>query len=221
MDFSRFTDSNAYKQALAGLLRRGGEVTDFIATAPEKAGQAILEGHEKNKALQAQAFANPNRPFQVTNQQAMGELGDRMLEGPMALAPIGMTRAELIKDGLNQATAYKQLQEANKSTYPKIPVANVFKNPQGKLPEGKIKSFDDIIEKQLDLPIKEIDINAIVPTQKNINFDNLKSVKNVKDAKDSILAVMHEGKYYLIDGHHRVANDILKNKDKIAVKVFE
>ena len=90
MDFSRFTDPNAYKQALAGLLRRGGEVTDFIATAPEKAGQAILEGHEKNKALQAQAFANPNRPFQVTNQQAMTELGDRMLAGPLSVAPVGM-----------------------------------------------------------------------------------------------------------------------------------
>jgi hypothetical protein len=92
MDFSRLTDPNAYKQALAGLLRRGGEVTDFIATAPEKAGQTILEGHEKNKALQAQAFANPNRPFQVTNQQAMGELGDRMLAGPLSVAPVGMTK---------------------------------------------------------------------------------------------------------------------------------
>jgi len=90
MDFSRLTDPNAYKQALAGLLRRGGEVTDYIATAPEKAGQAILEGHEKNKALQAQAFANPNRPFQVTNQEAMGELGDRMLAGPLSVAPVGM-----------------------------------------------------------------------------------------------------------------------------------
>jgi hypothetical protein len=90
MDFSRLTNPDAYKQALAGLLRRGGEVTDYIATAPEKAGQAILQGHERNKALQAQAFANPNRPFQVTNQQAMGELGDRMLAGPLSVAPVGM-----------------------------------------------------------------------------------------------------------------------------------
>jgi hypothetical protein len=92
MDFSRLTDPDAYKQALAGLLRRGGEVTDFIATAPEKAGQAILEGHEKNKALQAQAFANPDRPFQVTNEQAMTELGDRMLAGPLSVAPVGMIK---------------------------------------------------------------------------------------------------------------------------------
>ena len=102
MDFSRLTDPNAYKQALAGLLRRGGEVTDFIATAPEKAGQTILEGHEKNKALQAQAFANPNRPFQVTNKQAMTELGDRMLAGPLSVAPVGMIAyhgsPHLIKD---------------------------------------------------------------------------------------------------------------------------
>jgi len=91
MDFSRLSNPDAYKQALAGLLRRGGEVTDFIATAPEKAGQAILEGHEKNKALQAQAFANPNRPFQVTNKQPMTELGDRMLAGPLSVAPLGIT----------------------------------------------------------------------------------------------------------------------------------
>jgi hypothetical protein len=90
MDLSRLSNPDAYKQALAGLLRRGGEVTDYIATAPEKAGQAILQGHERNKALQAQAFANPNRPFQVTNQQAMGELGDRMLAGPLSVAPVGM-----------------------------------------------------------------------------------------------------------------------------------
>jgi hypothetical protein len=102
MDFSRLTDPQAYKQALASLLRRGGEVTDFIATAPEKAGQAILEGHEKNKALQAQAFANPNRPFQVTNQQAMGELGDRMLAGPLSVAPVGMTRADVIKKAFEE-----------------------------------------------------------------------------------------------------------------------
>jgi hypothetical protein len=91
MDFSRLTNPDAYKQALAGLLRRGGEVTDYIATAPEKAGQTILEGHQRNKELQAQAFANPNRPFQVTNQQAMGELGDRMLAGPLSVAPAGIT----------------------------------------------------------------------------------------------------------------------------------
>ena len=92
MDFSRLTDPDAYKQALAGLLRRGGEVTDYIATAPEKAGQAIIEGHERNKALQAQAFANPNRPFQVTDANAMSQLGDRMLGGPLSVAPVGMTK---------------------------------------------------------------------------------------------------------------------------------
>jgi hypothetical protein len=90
MELGRLSNPESYKNALSGLLRRGGEVTDFIATAPEKAGQAILEGHEKNKALQAQAFANPNRPFQVTNQQAMTELGDRMLAGPLSVAPVGM-----------------------------------------------------------------------------------------------------------------------------------
>lgn len=90
MDFGRITDPNAWKQAMAGLLRRGGEVTDYIQEAPQKAGEAILEGHKRNQALQSQAFANPNRPFQVTDYQAMSELGDRMLAGPLSVAPVGM-----------------------------------------------------------------------------------------------------------------------------------
>lgn len=102
MDFGQITNPNAWKQAMAGLLRRGGEVTDYIQEAPYKAGQAIIEGHERNKALQSQAFANPNRPFQVTDAKAMSQLGDRMLAGPLSVAPVGMIAyhgtPHLIKD---------------------------------------------------------------------------------------------------------------------------
>jgi len=93
MDFSRLTDPQAYKDALAGLLRRGTEVGEYIQQAPTKVGQSILEGQKRNQELMAQAFSNPDRPFQVTNQQAMGELGDRMLSGPLSIAPVGMIKS--------------------------------------------------------------------------------------------------------------------------------
>lgn len=116
---------------------------------------------------------------------------------------------------------HKGLKEANKSTFPKIPVGNVFKNAIGKLPNSKVNLADEAIEKEKDLPFEEIALENIVPTQKNINFDNLKKVKDIKDAKDSIIAVEHEGKYYLIDGHHRVANDILRNLDKVKARIYK
>lgn len=91
-NWGKLTDSDAWKQSLANLLRKGEDVGQYIAEAPSKAGQAILEGHAKNQALQAKAFANPNNPLQVTDYQAMGELGDRMLQGPLSVAPVGMTK---------------------------------------------------------------------------------------------------------------------------------
>lgn len=65
------------------------------------AGNAILEGHAKNQELQAKAFSNPERPFQVTDRASMSELSDRMLSGPLGFAPAGMTAFE--KLGLTDA----------------------------------------------------------------------------------------------------------------------
>jgi len=187
-------------------------ISDHIASLPQK----FNENQANQMDLLARAY--PGNTFKSMmlegDPKAMSELA---MQAPI----VGMTktllpRKELIEQQLNALNnnIYSGLQEANKSTFPKIPVGNVFKNPQGKLPEGKIKSFDDVMEMEASLPTKEIDISAIVPTQRNINFENLKKVKNVKDAKDAILAVENDGKYYLIDGHHRVANDILRNKTK-------
>jgi hypothetical protein len=187
---------------------------DYIRQLPQK----FNENQAEQMALLARAF--PDDTLKNADTKAMAEMA---MQVPIAGMTKVLPRKDLIEQQLNalNSNIYGGLQEANKSTFPKIPVGNVFKNPQGKLPEGKIKSFDDVMEMEASLPTKEIDINAIVPTQRNINFENLKKVKNVKDAKDAILAVENDGKYYLIDGHHRVANDILRNKDKINVKVYE
>jgi hypothetical protein len=199
MDFSRFTDPNAYKQALAGLLRRGGEVTDFIATAPEKAGQAILEGHERNKQLQAQAFANPNRPFQVTNQQAMTELGDRMLAGPLSVAPVGMIAyhgtPHLIKDkfDINKvgtgegAQAYghgmyfAESPEVAKTYRQQVVDANALNANSGKSYNSVQDFFDDIAVDKGNL--YKVDIpDAYVPNMMNWDKPLSQQPKSVQDA---------------------------------------
>jgi hypothetical protein len=70
-------------------------------------------------------------------------------------------------------------------------------------------SFDKQFENQ---PIETIDIEDIIPTQKTVNINNLKSTKNVDNNTGAYL-LKHNGKYYVLDGHHRISNRIL-NGDK-------
>jgi hypothetical protein len=89
MDFSRLTNPEAYKKALAGLLRRGEEVTDYIATAPEKAGQSILDARQRQSALMDKAF-DPTGKTLIRDPEAFNQAAMNLFEGPMSFAPIGM-----------------------------------------------------------------------------------------------------------------------------------
>jgi len=65
-------------------------LSQMIKDYAQNLGKKIMEGHEKNQQLHAQAFANPQRPFQVTDKDALSELGDRMFEGVSGFAPAGI-----------------------------------------------------------------------------------------------------------------------------------
>lgn len=119
----------------------------------------------------------------------------------------------------------KQLEVENKSTAPKVPTPNVFKNEVGTLSRVEREGIDDVIEnkKESDLPTETINIGDIVPTQKNLTINNLQetsSIKNLQDGKDPVILVKKDGKYFVVDGHHRIANAILKGKRSVEAKVF-
>lgn len=75
----------------ADQLKRGvyGLLTNPMEQA-ERAAQSLLQSRAERQALMGQAFANPDRPFQVTNQAALGQLGSDVLTGELGIAPIGM-----------------------------------------------------------------------------------------------------------------------------------
>jgi len=77
----------------ADQLKRGvyGLLTDPMEQA-RRAGQSLLQSRADRQALMAQAFANPQRPFQVTDQNAMAQLGNDVLMGELGIAPVGMTK---------------------------------------------------------------------------------------------------------------------------------
>lgn len=124
---------------------------------------------------------------------------------------------KLIKENID----FKKLEKENKFTIPKIKSENIFLNPVGSLSKYDTIEVDKLIdnEEYTYLPIKFINIKDIIPTQKFLNINNLKSVKNISNSTDAIL-LSKKNKYYILDGHHRIAVNILNGFNKIKAFVF-
>lgn len=115
------------------------------------------------------------------------------------------------------------LKKANSSTYPKIPVSAIFfhdvpdmetilkstKNGNNDLNNNNSKKFK----------LETVNVKMIVPTQKNVNADNLKTTDNLGEDTNAEL-VKYGQFYFIIDGHHRIANAILQGLDEIEAYVY-
>lgn len=77
-------DTQDFRQVLSGIART-------IRDRAMATGKEIIESGQRARELQAQAFANPQRPTQVTNPQALQQLTDMIMAGPMGFAPAGIT----------------------------------------------------------------------------------------------------------------------------------
>ena len=113
--------------------------------------------------------------------------------------------------------------------WPKIPVKNVFLNPNvydrgdgmygfmSKIQKGTKEYIDN--DKFDEFPIEEIDIKNIVPTQKFLSADNLETVDTENDVIKSTI-IKDGDEYFVIDGHHRIAMRILMGETKIKSHVY-
>jgi len=57
-------------------------------------GGRVVESGQAAKALQSQAFADPRQPFKVTDENALRQLTDMMMAGPLGFAPAGTMNVE-------------------------------------------------------------------------------------------------------------------------------
>lgn len=126
----------------------------------------------------------------------------------------------------NQIKTISELEVENKTTLPKIPSEKIFKNEVSPLNKNQTKGVDKIIDdrKENDLPIEEVDVNLIFPTQKTVNTNNLKKTSGITEETkidEPIILVKENGKYFVVDGHHRISNEILNGKSTVKAKVFE
>jgi hypothetical protein len=79
-----YSRSDALKRQIGGLL------SDPMGTLAQTAG-LLSDNANTQQGLMGQAFANPKRPFQVTDQDAMMQAAQAMLNGPLGIAPAGIT----------------------------------------------------------------------------------------------------------------------------------
>lgn len=90
-----YSGADQLKRGVYGLLTNPQEQA-------QRAAQSLLQSRAERQALMGQAFANPDRPFQVTNPQALSQLGTDVLTGELGIAPVGMIAyhgtPHLIKD---------------------------------------------------------------------------------------------------------------------------
>lgn len=116
---------------------------------------------------------------------------------------------------------YTQLEKDNRYTLPKIPVEYIFSHPDA----GAIYDIRRNADKLIDtdefptLPYETIETSNIVPTQKNLRIDNLKSTEDIGKDTDAYL-VEYLGLYYVLDGHHRIASNILNGETNINAYVY-
>jgi hypothetical protein len=78
-----YSGADQLKRQVYGLLTNPQEQA-------QRAAQSLLQSRAERQALMARTFANPERPFQVTDQAGLAQLGTDVLTGELGIAPIGM-----------------------------------------------------------------------------------------------------------------------------------
>ena len=110
MAWDDFLKAEAWRNSMANLLKRGEEVGDYIQNAPTKAGQAILDAGKRQEVLMNEAF-DPTGKTLIRNPQAANQAAMNLLEGPLSIAPVGMTKLP---------SNYQELQGLQNELYEKV-----------------------------------------------------------------------------------------------------
>lgn len=149
MAWGDFTNPEAWKSAMANLLRRGDEVGQYIQEAPQKVGQSIVEAGQRQSALMNEAF-DPTGKTLIKNPQAANQAAMNLFEGPLGFAPAGITKLP---------SNYQELQGLQNELYEKV---RSFNKPS-QIPDDLKSQYFDVkkaLDKHLDNPknVKEMPV---------------------------------------------------------------
>lgn len=210
---------------------QGGEV---IITAPAVADQTKreFEGqmltnreilskiNEKGGGVSFEQGGDvPNELYYTGSSYNYG--GKTMTDYEIMQAMNGCGCDEEYKNGGNVTDYQKKiadLKRENKSTFPKVPTNKIFFNQVEVLPASVVSTADPYLEDETKLPTESVDLKSIVPSQRNVTIPNIESTKNVESYP--ILFKLND-KYYVLDGHHRITNAILKDEKEVMAYVYD
>lgn len=210
---------------------QGGEV---IITAPAVADQTKreFEGqmltnreilskiNEKGGGVSFEQGGDvPNELYYTGSSYNYG--GKTMTDYEIMQAMNGCGCNEEYKNGGNVTDYQKKiadLKKENKSTFPKVPTNKIFFNQVEVLPASVVSTADPYLEDETKLPTESVDLKSIVPSQRNVTIPNIESTKDVESYP--ILFKLND-KYYVLDGHHRITNAILKDEKEVMAYVFD
>lgn len=147
--------------------------------------------------------------------------GKTMTDYEIMQAMNGCGCDEEYKNGGNVTDYQKKiadLKRENKSTFPKVPTNKIFFNQVEVLPASVVSTADPYLEDETKLPIESVDLKSIVPSQRNVTIPNIESTKDVESYP--ILFKLND-KYYVLDGHHRITNAILKDEKEVMAYVYD
>jgi hypothetical protein len=99
---------------------------------------------------------------------------------------------------------------------------DVFRNESVSMPKDINKFADKMTDAKAfdDAPAIEVNANDIIPTQKFISKSNMDKLP-APNADTGAELVKVGDKYYVVDGHHRIANNLFSGADSVKAKVIE
>ena len=106
--------------------------------------------------------------------------------------------------------------ESHKSTLPDIKVKEVFVNPIFNITEQRNRINLELFEHH---PLLTVQTADIIPTQTKLYIGSLKMTTGIGNETGAYL-LSTGGKYYILDGHHRIANRILQGYSTISAHVL-
>jgi hypothetical protein len=97
------------------LKRRLYDLIQNPSLAAQQALGGVAQSAQEAQALQNQAFGNPQRPFQVTDEQALARLTDMIMGGPLGFASAGIVSQKIASKAASKPVKRSDVQAEAKN----------------------------------------------------------------------------------------------------------
>lgn len=176
----------------------GGDMS--IEVTKEQVSQKANEIYANEQTPEAQPQAEVQKPSEAEKVET---------PKPQEVSPVEDVVAPSVEESINNLNEIKNPDGSVETEY-------VFSNKPIKEDRPFMfvgKNFD------VDFESENIKIEDIIPTQPTMSSGNIKRYINDSEKVESTEIYKINGKYFVRDGHHRIASDILKGKKDIEAKV--